>query len=47
MITLAPELENSPEVIKNLTDNGVTVSLGNLKTRVLFDSLLICSFFAI
>lgn len=29
MITLAPELENSPEVIKNLTDNGVTVSLGH------------------
>ncbi len=28
MITLAPELENSTEVIKYLTSNGVTVSLG-------------------
>nr|CAG4650982.1 EOG090X06GX [Simocephalus serrulatus] len=29
MVTLAPELENSTEVIKYLTDNGVTVSLGH------------------
>ncbi|EFX87360.1 hypothetical protein DAPPUDRAFT_307072 [Daphnia pulex] len=29
MITLAPELENSTEVIKYLTSNGVTVSLGH------------------
>lgn len=28
MITLAPELENSTEVIKHLTSNGLTVSLG-------------------
>jgi len=28
MITLAPELENSSEVIQNLTINGVTVSVG-------------------
>ena len=30
MITLAPELENSTEVVENLTKNGVTVSVGNL-----------------
>lgn len=30
MVTLAPELENSTEVIKHLTSNGVTVSLGKL-----------------
>lgn len=28
MVTLAPELENSAEVIRHLTSNGVTVSLG-------------------
>ena len=28
MITLAPELEHSSEVIRYLRDNGVTVSLG-------------------
>nr|CAG4634791.1 EOG090X06GX [Alona affinis] len=29
MITLAPELEQSSEVVENLTKNGVTVSLGH------------------
>nr|CAG4646267.1 EOG090X06GX [Macrothrix elegans] len=29
MITLAPELEHSSEVIKHLTENGVTVSVGH------------------
>ena len=29
MITLAPELQFSSEVIKHLSDNGITVSLGN------------------
>ena len=33
MITLAPELENSPDVIQNLTHNGVTVSVGKFKNR--------------
>lgn len=28
MITLAPELQHSPEVISYLSNNGVTVSLG-------------------
>ena len=28
MVTLAPELENAPEVIRYLTRNNVTVSLG-------------------
>ncbi len=31
MITLAPEIENSSQVIRHLTENGVTVSLGIFK----------------
>jgi len=34
MITLAPELENSPDVIQNLTHNGVTVSVGKFNNRI-------------
>lgn len=33
MITLAPELERSSEVIGNLTKHGVTVSVGKLPAR--------------
>lgn len=40
MVTLAPELENSTEVIKYLTDNGVTVSLGKQICYLLFIVLI-------
>lgn len=43
IVTLAPELSNSDEVIKQLTQKGITVSLGHSMANLALGEKAVCA----